>query len=316
MRPPRNSRIQGGGCMVASMPQKLTPTDLARLDTDRPFRIGSALSGAVAKRSGLRSRFRRLANRVFSAGATRCPTCDQRNAADSRYCSACGGTLHLPPHLASCPRCGVVGQVTATVCFWCNGPLPGRKPEANVGLSPAARISRRLLRQPPLVIAGTAALAAIVIVGYATTRERSPTEAPLPPAASSETSRSGAPVETPPPAASSETSRGGAPVETPPPAEALEVKTAAPPVARPQAINTGRAGERKPPQPEPCTEAVAALGLCAAKGEAATARPAIEHPRTTDVGKAGEQGPADPRACTEAAAALGLCTPKPIQRRD
>jgi double zinc ribbon protein len=266
------------------------------MDTDKPFRVGSALSGGLAKRSGLRSRLRRLANRVFS-GATRCPTCGQRNAADSRYCGACGGTLHLPPHLASCPRCGVVGQVTATVCFWCNGPLPGRQPNANAGPSPAARISRLLVRRPSPVIVGTAALAAMVIVGYATTRERSPTEVPLPPAASSETS-------------------GGAPVESPPPAESPVTKAAAPTAARPQTFNAGRAGERRPLRPEACTEAVVALGLCTGTGQAPAARPAIKNLQTTDVGKPGLQAPVDPGPCTEAAAALGLCALKPGQRRD
>jgi hypothetical protein len=218
------------------------------------------LPGRVAAKSALRSRFHRLATRVFSA-ATHCPTCDQRNPADSRYCSACGGTLHLPPHLASCPRCGVVGQVTATVCFWCHGPLTGRRADARVLSSPGSRAFRLLLRRPSLVIAGTAALAAMVVLGYANYRQPSPIEAPRPSAASNESSDRGVPVESPP-------------------AETPGAKTPAPAVARPQATGAGRADERKALPPEACTEAVAALGLCATEAKAAAA--AIRDLHATD----------------------------------
>jgi hypothetical protein len=264
------------------MSLKRVSTDPNRPSTDRPFRIGNALSGQGVAKGALRSRFRRLATRVFSS-ATRCPTCDERNPADSRYCSACGGTLHLPPHLASCPRCGVVGQVTATVCFWCHGQLPGHKADASV----AGRAFRFLRRRQPLMVGSAAVLAAIVVLGYAASRQRPAIEA------------------SPPPAASSESSRRDAPVENRPPAETPEAKAAAPAVPRPQAIETGRAGERKPPRLETCTEGVAALGLCATEAKAAGA--AIKNLRTTDAGKEGGREPSDPQTCTEAAAAVGLC---------
>src|SRR5258706_15428565 len=139
------------------MSLKPPPTGLNRPSPrDSAFRVGSALSGREAEKGGLRSGFRHLATRVFSAATTRCPSCSHRNPADSRFCSACGGTLHLPPHLASCPRCGGAGRVTATVCFWCQGPLPGRKPDARVLPSPIARASRLLLRWPSRVVIGTA----------------------------------------------------------------------------------------------------------------------------------------------------------------
>jgi hypothetical protein len=289
MRPPRNSRVQGGGCIVVWMSQKLTPTDLARLDTDKPFRVGSALSGEVAKRTGLRGRFHRLANRVFSV-ATRCPACDQPNPADARFCGACGGTLHLPPHLVSCPRCGVVGQATATVCFWCHGPMQGRRADAQV--SSLAVRAYGLLRRSPLVVVGTVVFAAIAVVAYTIYGQRPSVEAPRPQ----------------PAAASIETSVSVAPVESPQPAEPPEAKTAATRVARTQPISTSPAGERKPSRPEACTEAVAALGLCATTGKAGG--PATKPLRATDVGKAGGQEPPDP-TCSEAAGVLGLCTPKP-----
>lgn len=274
------------------MSLKRVSTDPNRPSTDRPFRIGSALPGGVAARGALRSRFHRLATRVFST-ATYCPTCDQRNPADSRYCSACGGTLHLPPHLASCPRCGVVGQVTATVCFWCHGPLPGRRADSGAASSPASRAFGLLLRRPSLVIAGAAALGALVVLGYANYRQPSPIEAPRPSAASSESSDRGVPVASP-----SAVTPGA--------------RTSAPAVPRPQAISAGKAGELQPPRPETCTEGVAALGLCATEAKAAAA--AIRDLKTTDAGTEVGREPSDP-ACTDAAAAAGICA-RPAQRRE
>ena len=93
------------------------------------------------------------------------------------------------------------------------------------------------------------------------------------------------------------------------------------------AANEPRAGrqpvksqEAKASEPEPaCTEAVASLGLCAAKPvqkkepeTAAAVEAVIKRPQTTGTGNAGAQEP----PCTEAVAALGLCTPKPTQRRE
>src|SRR5258708_22762405 len=75
---------------------------------------------------------------------SRCRYCDQDNPADSKFCSSCGGALHLPPHLVSCPRCGTVNPVKATVCCWCKDQLPGR---------------RSLPRPRSPVIVGTAGLA-------------------------------------------------------------------------------------------------------------------------------------------------------------
>jgi len=129
-----------------------------------------------------------------------------------------------------------------------------------------------------------------MVVGYTSYGQRPPIEAPQPAAASSETS---GPVD---------------PVWSLQPVETSEAATAAVPVKRRQAIDTGRAGERKPPRPAACTEAVAALGLCATNGGAA-AGAAIENLQTTDVGKTGAPEPSDSRKCTEATAALGLCAP-------
>ena len=58
-----------------------------------------------------------------SMSSTQCPFCEHGNPADAKYCSECGGALHLAP----CPHCGAVSLVTATVCYQCRRPLQGRK---------------------------------------------------------------------------------------------------------------------------------------------------------------------------------------------
>lgn len=63
---------------------------------------------------------------------------------------------------------------------------------------------------------------------------------------------------------------------------------------------------------EPCTDAMAVLGLCtAAPGQAATARTAPS--RASSAGKAVDPGAA---ACTAAVAALGLCAPASNEKRE
>jgi hypothetical protein len=280
----------------------------------------------------------------------RCPFCEYGNPAGSKFCSECGGALHLVP----CPRCGAVSEIAATVCYQCRGPLPGRTSDALAPSSPAAEVSRSLPRPPSRVIVGATVIAAIAVLGYYGYRQRSFVEAPQPPAASSEASGRGAPAGAGvigPDAAAGDTTPARAddgagltspatsPSETPPvgltraaanqpradrqPVESPEAKGAAAPIARPQAINPSRAVERRPPRPDACTEAVAALGLCTPKPvqkkEAETAdaiKAVIARPQATDTGKAGGQEPPRQEACTEAAAALGLCTPRPIQRRE
>ena len=53
----------------------------------------------------------------------RCPYCEHANSEGARFCSACGGALHLAP----CPHCGAVLDVTnTTVCYQCHRPVPGQ----------------------------------------------------------------------------------------------------------------------------------------------------------------------------------------------
>lgn len=250
---------------------------------------------------------------------TRCRYCEHDNPADSKFCSSCGGALTLPPHLASCPRCGTVNPVTATVCCWCSGQLSAR---------------RSLPRRRSRVIVATAVLAAVTVLGYYTYRQRSYAEAPQPPAAMSEgggrDATAGAGFLDGDAAAGDKKSAGAdngagltspaaSPSGTPPSAP---VRAAAnPPRAGRQPVKSQEAEASGPElfRSEGCTEAAAALGLCAAKSiqkketeTAAAAEAAIKRPQTTRAGNAGAQEP----PCTDAVAALGLCTPKPIQRRE
>jgi len=243
-----------------------------------------------------------------SMSLTRCSNCKHDNPADSRFCGACGGALNLPAYLASCPRCGTVNPVKATVCCWCQGPLVARRPS----------------RRPSPVVVGTVVLAAIAALGFYAYPRLSLVDARQPPGAGAENSAAPASpaaplLETPSPetappdptrAAANQPGPGRQPVEAP------AAKAAAVAIARPQAIDAGKEGERAPSRQEACTEAGAALGLCVAKSvqkkETAAVEAAIKRPQATGAGNAGGQEP----PCTEAVAALGLCTPKPTQRRE
>jgi hypothetical protein len=267
----------------------------------------------------------------------RCPYCEQGNPAESRFCNACGGALHLPPHLASCPRCGTVNPVTADVCCWCRGQLPGRRAGALVPVSPAPEVSRSLPRPRSQVIIGIAVLATVVL-GYYAYRQLGFADAPQAPAASSEASGRGSlvgagfigrdAVAGDTKSASDDSSAGLTGLATSPPGTPLAapVRAAAnQPRAGRQPVKSqeAKASEPGPFRSEACTEAAAALGLCATKSAqkkdpetAAVVEAAIKRPQTTGAGNAGAQEPPRPQTCTEAVAALGLCVPKPTQRRE
>ena len=254
---------------------------------------------------------------------TRCRYCDQDNPADSKFCSSCGGALHLPPHLASCPRCGAVNPATATVCCWCRNQMPRGK---------------SLPRPRSRVIVGTAALAAVAVVGYYTYRQLSYADAPHPPAPSSDSSARRAPAEAvfldgnaaagDPKSASADegaalTVPATSPLGTPPAEPTRAAANPARAARQPIKSEEAKAGEPGLFRSEACTEANAALGLCAMKSAqkkdpetAAAVEAAIKRPPTTGAGSSGGQEPPRPQTCTEAVAALGLCTSSPTQRRE
>jgi double zinc ribbon protein len=231
----------------------------------------------------------------------RCRYCEHENPADAKFCGACGGELHLPPHLASCPRCGAVNSASATVCIWCHGPFPARKAGALVAASPAAKVLP--LRPTPRAIAVAVVLAAIGALGYYGYRQNSLVDEPR--AAGGEaaadaksaddtSTASGNPLAAPARAAANPPRAGRQTVESP------EGKSAAAANPRSLTVSPGKSGEA-PPRQQACTEGLAALGLCAS------------NPGT---GKAGGPEPSGAAACTAEAAALGLCAPRTPQRRE
>jgi len=216
-----------------------------------------------------------------------CPFCEQFNPEDAKFCSACGGALHLVP----CPRCGAVSDVKATTCYQCHGPLQGRGTDALDPVSPATEVPRPLPRRQSRVIVGTAVVAAIAMLAYYGYRQRSLVDAPAPQAASSDASGRGAPAgagvirrdaadgdTTPAKVGNSAPSAATSPpripladptreTEIPPravhrPVESRNATAAAAPKARSQATGAGKARRQEPPRQVACTEAVAALGLC------------------------------------------------------
>ena len=272
-----------------------------------------------------------------------CPFCDHGNPEDAKFCSACGGALHLVP----CLRCGAVNDVAATACYQCHDRLPGRGTDALGPESPAAVVSRPLLHRHSRVIVGMAVVAAFAVLGYYGYRQRSLVDSPQPTAAGSKASapdatagagvirRDAAAGDTAPanadfsvkPTTRPAISLPQAPVADPAraaavqpragrqPVESREAKAAAALITRPQATAAGKAQRREPPRPVACTESVAALGLCPPEliqkkeAETAAAVGTIARPQANASSKAGGQESPRQEACTEAVAALGLCAP-------
>ena len=259
---------------------------------------------------------------------TQCNYCDHGNPADAKYCNACGATLTLAP----CPHCGAVNEVTSTHCYQCRGSLQESGKDLVVSEAPVAMDSRRSLRRYAPAIVGTVVVAIVAFIGY---RHDAPDGVSPTSAANTEAKgRSGRvePVSPPVPAATP-----AVPVAPTPASAVLPAETAPPPsippaipqttersasrqpvespaggagaapVARPRTIDAGKAGALETARLGPCTERVAALGLCTLKpgarleAEAAAAGPAAA---------ARPQAKNDGEPCSEAVAALGLCTLK------
>jgi hypothetical protein len=276
---------------------------------------------------------------------TRCRFCDHGNPPDAKFCSECGGALHLLP----CPNCGAVNEVTVAVCYQCRSQLQGPGTDAPASdLSLAATPEAVPHRRPSVIVVAAASLATLAI-GYYAYRQISTSDAPRPAAASADVGSIGKqpavgtiaqppvnpapdspkaeaatrlgrtvslPSATPATSLAAESPKAGAGTrlgETAPQPRARAESPAAgaqtPPV-RPLRV-VGERGSNAPGQP--CTEAVAALDLCARSPSP------HEAPDTTTaaVGAAtGEPKPAGPQACTEGVDALGLCSPAITQGRE
>ena len=278
---------------------------------------------------------------------TKCPYCEHGNPGSSKFCNACGATLTLAP----CPHCGAVNQVSATSCYQCKGQLPAAIAEAPALPAPAAIGSTRSALRLPGMVLGVVMVAAVAASGYYAYRPRPLIDAPAPAAANSEPGVRAGPIDAgavardtaagkSEPAKSESAAAENATIPesvVAPPSEAAPVpaspsipstnqpragrqtvesaQTPAATAAGARAPASGRAGALEAPRLGPCTERVAALGLCTLKpvpvreAETNSAAAAVR----TQGARAGEAGEGP---CTDAVAALGLCTRKPIQKRE
>jgi hypothetical protein len=263
---------------------------------------------------------------------TQCRFCDHVNAAASKFCSECGGALHLLP----CPRCGAVSQVTATVCYQCQAKLPWHRAEMPIGASPSAVVSKPSIRWRSPAVVSAAVVAAIAILGYYGYRQVSLADTPQLPAAgtagSGSAPRADGVGKGPNGEVSDATGQASESTEissTVPatatamksrrsyhPAQSPDATAAVEPVERSATVSVGKIAPRTPSGLEACTTPVAALGLCTLKpGQAKEAGTAAITARSAsveslDATKIGAEDSSRGESCPEAEAALGLCTPR------
>ena len=240
---------------------------------------------------------------------TRCPFCEHANPEAGKFCSECGGALHLAP----CQKCGAVNQVSSSVCYQCRSPLQGRgvaapAPSLPADLSdllpdslsgtfvskslPVAVVRESSPRRYSRVIIGTVVAVAIAALGYNVYRQRSLVDEPPPQVAGSEaTDRA---------AAAGVVRRDAAVGASTSPSRAAPASAATSPVtslAAPAhaAVDQPRTGS----QPVETQRPKATV-------------PAAARPQAVSAGKA---GPSVQEACTEAGAALGLCVMSPALKK-
>lgn len=218
--------------------------------------------------------------------ATKCSFCQHENLPGSRFCMKCGSPMHLK--VCPNPQCGKVSDVTAEVCESCGQAFP------KIALAPvraeAPADSKPPATPPPPAAAGKSRMPAWPLVMMAivagglpllwANRAQLPTpktwqvdpDAPktrvaVPPAGSAQKPPAVAANVAPPspPPASVETA---APSKTDPSpaanaATAGDTKSQAHQPANGKAAKkTTKKSRKKAEPPRPCTEAVAALGLC------------------------------------------------------
>ena len=237
---------------------------------------------------------------------TRCPFCEHDNPADAKFCSECGGALHLVP----CPKCGAVNQVAASVCYQCRSQLRGHGtadtpapplsadafgeslPNAFLSESlPIAVVPKSLPRRRSQVIVGAVVVVAIAALGYNAYRQRSPQDELRPQAASNEATARGAP--------------GG-----------TAGRNAVTGAAGPAVVGAGAGPAAAAVLPSGNALAVPTHGVLDQSrasrppAESRKARPAAvaaTRPPATSAGTTGESRPGRSGACAEGVAALGLC---------
>ena len=256
---------------------------------------------------------------------TQCRFCEQANPRDSRFCNACGGQLNLAP----CPRCGAVNDITATSCYQCSGGLAQSRTDAPdltlLAVHPIQLLGRRGVTEQdtrlgeglvavtkPVALAGsevanrgrgrrsraivgTLVLAAIGLFGYYALRPHAPVDVPPPPVANNGAEGPVRPIVRQTPIQDTRPAK--------PASSAISGAGGAAAVTRFQPTNAAA----------PCTEAIAALGLCTLRPVRNTQTEAVS---TAPAAIARPQANSDVTSCTEAATVLGLCAPKPTGRTE
>lgn len=212
-----------------------------------------------------------------------CRFCEHGNPEGAKFCSECGGCLHLLP----CPSCGAVTDVSTTTCYQCHTPLPWHNAGAVTAPATVVEVAKPALRWQKPVMAGAAVLAVVAALGYYGYRQRSVIDVSTPAAA------------------------GGVPRAGSVPADTPQAKAALVPAVAGAAQKAGGVGERVPPAG--CTAEAAALGTCVPQSKLPKAEQPIRDTRSppADTGKSAVAQPPRADGCAEAVAALGLCAALP-----
>jgi hypothetical protein len=264
---------------------------------------------------------------------TQCRFCDHVNPAGSKFCSECGGALHLLP----CPRCGAVSEVTATLCYQCQAKLPWHTAGIPVGAAPSGVAAKASIpwRSPAIVTA--AVVAAVSILGYYAYRQLSLADTPQLPAAGSAASGSAVRIDDiaksepvtdtsdPAPESIEDSSAVQPAASATKPrrsrqtAQSFGATAAVEPPERSATVSAGKITPRTPSDLEACTESAAALGLCtlqpgqAKKGETGAIKAEAPPVPTFDATSTGGEQSSSGKPCPEAQVALGLCTQRNSQ---
>ncbi|MBK7765972.1 MAG: zinc ribbon domain-containing protein [Sulfuritalea sp.] len=217
--------------------------------------------------------------------ATKCSFCQHENLPGSRFCMKCGSPMHLK--VCPNPQCGKVSDVTAEVCESCGQAFP------KIALAPvraeAPAESKQPATPPATAVAGKSRMPAWPLVMMAIVAGGLPllwanrAQLPTPKTWQIEPDASKSRATTPPAGPAQKPPAAASNVA--PPSAPTSVEAAAPSNIEPgQVANAGAAEDsrnqarqpangkapkkttkkprKKDEPPRPCTEAVAALGLC------------------------------------------------------
>lgn len=211
--------------------------------------------------------------------ATKCSFCQHENLPGSRFCVKCGSPMHLK--VCPNPQCGKVSDVTAEVCESCGQPFP--KIALAPALAEAPVAGKEQATAPPVVRPPKSRMPAWPLVMMAIVAGGLPllwanrAQLPTPRTWQIEPDAVKTPAATvaqKPPAAAADVAPAPAPAPIPaaapndpdpgatPSSGAAEASGKAKPASAKPTKQTSKKERKKAEPPRPCTEAVAALGLC------------------------------------------------------